>query len=524
MKVCRVEQMRALDRRAVEQYGIVEELLMEHAGHAAFTAMQQNRELADAHVVICCGGGNNGGDGLVVARKLHSVRAKVTVLMAGNPDKLKGAALTNADIIRRLPIPIHKIDAVEQAAPYLDQADLIVDAIFGTGLDRPVEGKYKDLIDYINTLDTPVISLDIPSGINGDTGAMLGTAIRADITITFGGPKVGNLMYPGFAHGGELYVTHISFPPEMHQSEELTIATNEPLPLPVRPRDAHKGSMGKVLFIAGSAHYYGAPYFAAMSFLKAGGGLAFLATPDGVAPQIAAQGKEIIFIPQTSTDSGSIALSNKSALLEFAETVDMVVMGPGLSLDEETRRLVCELAASLPKPLLIDGDGLTAIATRPECLTKRSQPVVLTPHPGEMARLTNLPLSDVSTQRIDLLIRCTDELTSTIVLKGAHSLIGAPDGHIFINLSGNPGMATAGSGDVLTGTIAAMYGLGYAFDDAVRMGVFVHGLAGDLAAESMGEDGLIAGDILNHLPEAMALLRDDFDRITADHYGKIYLI
>lgn len=524
MKVTRVDEMRELDRRASAEFGISEELLMENAGDAAYFAIHSEFGVELRHFVIFCGVGNNGGDGLVVARKLHSNGAIVTVFILGDPSKFKGAAKKNYDIARRLHFEMNELKSIDDAWDALDGADAIVDAIFGTGLTREVDGNYRETIEMINESAMPVFSLDIPSGIHGDTGQIMGVAVLANCTITFGLPKLGNLLFPGFDYVGKLYVTHISFPPELYNSPKIKIATNEPLPLLPRFRDTHKGSYGKTLFIAGSSNYLGAPYFAAMSFLKAGGGLSFLAAPEPVTPFIGAKGSEIIFVPQKATESGSIAFENKKQLLEFCENVDLVVMGPGLSLNEETQKLVRTLAAGIPKPLLIDGDGLTAIAGDLNCIKKRKQPTILTPHLAEMARLTQKDTSAISLNKVDVLQETTRQLNATIVLKGAHSLIGYPDGRVFINLTGNPGMATAGSGDVLTGAIAAMHGLRLPLPEAVRAGVFLHGLAGDLAAKEIGEDGLIAGDIMKVLPIALKTLRDDYFKLTENHYNCIFQI
>ncbi len=524
MKISRVAEMRELDRRASEEYGIVEELLMENAGEAAYFAILSEIGVVDKKFVIFCGVGNNGGDGLVVARKLHSNGGQVKAFILGDPSKFKGTAKLNYQIAKKLTLSMTELSEAAAARPEIENADAIVDALFGTGLTRDVSGIFKEVIELINASHKTIFSLDIPSGIHGDSGQIMGSAVRADFTITFGLPKLGNLLFPGFDFGGKLYVTHISFPPELYNSSAIKIATNDPVPLLPRHSDSHKGSYGKVLFIAGSANYFGAPYFSALSFLKAGGGLSFLATPENVAPVIGSKGSEIIFVPQTATASGSISLKNKLQLLEFSEKVDMVVLGPGVSLTEETQRLVRELAAELKTPLLIDGDGLTAIASDLACIKKRKAPTILTPHTGEMARLAKKFIDDISSNRIDVLQETSRSLNATIVLKGAHSLIGLPDGRVFINLSGNPGMATAGSGDVLAGAIAAMFGLGLPIDEAVRMGVFVHGLAGDLAANELGEDGLIAGDIMNHLPAAMKTCRDDFNSITENCYHKIFRV
>jgi hydroxyethylthiazole kinase-like uncharacterized protein yjeF len=524
MKICSVNEMRNLDRRAIEEYGITQEILMENAGQAAYFTILKEFGIKNRHFVIFCGAGNNGGDGLVVARKIYSNGGEVTVFIVGDGSRFKGAAKQNFDIAHKLQIKVYDLKDISLAKETVNSCDAIIDAIFGTGLDREVSAEYKDVIDLINISQKTVFSIDIPSGIHGDTGQIMGTAVKANYTTTFGLPKTGNLLYPGFEQGGKLYVTHISFPPVMHDSDALKIATNDPEPLPERRRDTHKGNYGKVLFIAGSSNYLGAPYFAALSFLKAGGGLSFLATPKSVSAFIGNKGSEIIFVPQKNTKSGSISLENKHQLLQFSEKTDMVIMGPGLSLDEETQTLVRELSAEIEKPLLLDGDGITAVANDWECIKSRKDPTILTPHLGEMARITKQDIDRINNNKIDFLQSTAQELNSIIVLKGAHSLIGYPDKRVFINLSGNPGMATAGSGDVLTGTIAAMYGLGFPVNDAVRMGVFMHGFAGDLAAREKGEDGLIAGDIMDQLPASMKAYREEFNSITDHYYHSIYII
>ncbi|OPY91459.1 MAG: Bifunctional NAD(P)H-hydrate repair enzyme Nnr [Syntrophus sp. PtaU1.Bin208] len=260
--------------------------------------------------------------------------------------------------------------------------------------------------------------------------------------------------------------------------------------------------MGEALFIAGAANYFGAPCFAALSFLKAGGGYSRLAAPASLIPAIAQKGAEIVFVPQRETAAGSLSGDNFAGLLDLSERMDMVVIGPGLSLEEETQSLVRSLVQDISRPLLIDGDGLTAIASRLELIRGRKGPTILTPHLGEMARISGKGIPDIRRNRIGVLQETAADLQAVIVLKGAHSLIGMPDGRVFVNLSGNAGMATAGSGDVLTGTIAALYGQGMPLEEAVCKGVFIHGLSGDLAAESRGEDGMTAQDILEFLPEA----------------------
>ena len=513
MKVSRVKEMQKLDVQAVKEYGITEELLMENAGLAAFNVIMNEIIVQGKHFAVFCGGGNNGGDGSVVARKIHSNGGFVHVFMLEDLNKYKGAAKSNLHIIQKIGLDITELKSIESIKNNLHKYDAIIDGIFGTGLDRDVEGKYKDIIELINAQHCPVISLDIPSGIHGDTGQIMGTAIRATHTISFGLPKLGNLLFPGFEFCGKLFVTHISFPPEMYNHKNIKININDPVQVPKRRMDAHKGAMGKVLFIAGSNLYLGAPYFAAQSFLRAGGGLSFLATPESVAPYIASKGNELVVLPLSMSKSGSLSMKNLDQLLEFSDKVDMVVIGPGISLNRGAQNLVRSISTEINKPVLIDGDGLTAIAKDLDCIANRTFPSVLTPHMGEMSRLTGKSIAEINKHKVDALQVTAKMLKTVIVLKGAHTLIGYPDGRILINLSGNPGMATAGSGDVLTGTIAAMLGLGLSVEDAVRNGVFTHGFAGDLAALEKGQDGLLATDIMNHLPEAVKLLRMDYDEI-----------
>jgi NAD(P)H-hydrate epimerase len=518
MKVSRVDEMRKMDRTAIDRFGIPEALLMENAGGALFWVIQREFGVNKKKFAVFCGIGNNGGDGFVVARKIHSNGGEVKVYVLGDRTKLKGAAKINADIVSRLPIAVQEITDAESIRREIFHSHAIVDAIFGTGLTREVEGLYRDVIEMINQSKKVVFSVDIPSGIHGDTGQVMGASVGADFTVTFGLPKVGNMLYPGYEQCGKLYVTHISFPPSLYDTDATKIEIN--LPPEISPRDpnGHKGDFGEALFIAGASSYYGAPYFAALSFLKAGGGYSRLAAPDAMTAFLANKGSEIVFIPQKETTSGSIALENEATLLEMAAEMDMVVLGPGLSLDPETQALARELAKEIRKPLLLDGDGITAICVNPEILRNRNAETILTPHLGEMSRITKTKVSEIASKKTEILQHTAKDLNAVIVLKGAHSLIGYPDGRIYINLSGNAGMATAGSGDVLTRTIAAMFGLGLSVQDAVRKGVFIHGLSGDLAAEDAGEDGITAQDIMEYLPRAVKMDREGLPQSLMERY------
>jgi NAD(P)H-hydrate epimerase len=508
LKVAAVEEMRRLDREAEELFGIPESLLMENAALAVVRAMERPGPLAGKRVVVLCGTGNNGGDGFAVARKLLSHGAVPAVFLAGDPERLSGAAEMNYRILLRLPVRVERLDSIGEFAAEIGRSHLIVDALFGTGLAREVSGIHREAILEINRSGRTVYSVDIPSGVSGDTGEILGLSVKADHTVTFGLPKRGNLLYPGAGQGGKLHVSHISFPPSLSGDERISMEINLPVSLPPRKPDGHKGDFGEALFVAGASGYYGAPFLSAMAFLRAGGGYARLAAPRSVVPVLAAKGGEIVFLPQEETPRGSLAGKSRESILGTARNMDFVVLGPGLSLDGETADLVRDLAREVETPLLIDGDGITAVAKDPGILSERRGPTVLTPHMGEMARLTGRPVGELERDRVEILRETSGRLRAFMVLKGAHSLVADPRGRVWINLTGNPGMATAGSGDVLTGAVAAMAGLGLPLPDAVRMGVFVHGLAGDLAGRFLGEDGLTAGDLLDYLPPAMKVVRE----------------
>jgi ADP-dependent NAD(P)H-hydrate dehydratase / NAD(P)H-hydrate epimerase len=529
MRVSSVAEMREMDTRAAAALGIPEELLMENAGGAAAQVISRVAKplwggVRDRKVVVLCGIGNNGGDGLVVARLLHSAGALVRVLVIGNPEAYRGAAKLSWQIVKRTGVPAEIVGDRGSLGAALAGADLLVDAIFGTGLSRPVEGLHRDAVLAANAAreaGAVVVSLDVPSGVHGDSGAILGVAVCAHHTVTFGLPKIGSLLYPGFARCGTLWVSHISFPPELFDREGLLAAVNEPPALPERAADGHKGSFGDTLFVSGSRRYLGAPIFAAMAHLKAGGGYARLAVPASLVPALAAAAREVVFVPQPETGTGSIASAALPALLDLAGSTNLTVVGPGLSLEPEAAEVTLQIVRNVKRPVVVDGDGLTHLSRAPDAAAAREGPLVLTPHSGELARLLGRSVDDVVARRMECLREAVTRYRAIVVAKGAHSLVGMPDGRVYVNLSGNSGMATPGSGDVLTGAIAALYGLGLPLEEAVRAAVFVHGLAGDQAAAALGEDGLTASDVLGQLPAAVRKLREERAALLADCYGKI---
>jgi NAD(P)H-hydrate epimerase len=508
MHIATVAQMRAMDRAAIDRFGIAELQLMENAGSAAYRVMAERWGVWGNRYLVLCGPGNNGGDGFVVARKILADGGEPVVALLGEPARYQGAAAANLEILRRLGLTVTHLEDAEALEPLLCGCDGVVDALLGTGLSKPVSGLFAAVIEAVNASGRPVLSLDIPSGVNGDNGQIMGTAVKAHLTVTFGLPKAGNLLFPGFARGGELFVTHIGLPPDLTAACDLQLAVNGPPPLPRRDPAGYKGSFGDALFIAGSEGYYGAPVLAATAMLKAGGGYARLAAPAPIVPHLAAPGSEVVFLPQAATEAGSIARSNLEALAAASFGCDITVLGPGISLDRETAMLVRELAARIHGPLVLDGDALTAVSQDPALLARRPGPTVLTPHLGEMARLTGKEKADILADPVGAARQAAEDFKAVVVLKGAHTLVALPDGRVFVNLTGNHGMATAGAGDVLTGAIAAMFGLGLALEPAVCLAVFLHGLAGDLAAEALGPDGVTAGEILAHLPAAVRAHRE----------------
>ena len=510
MKVFKTQQMSDLDHAATEKFGISDQILMENAGNAVyFCILNVFKAVVNKKFAIFAGPGNNGGDGLVTARKLFSNGAEVKIFIFDDPKKYQGPAKINFQIVKKENIDFVKFEN-QQAKNYVKDCDAIVDAIFGTGLSKPVKGEYADVISIINTSKKPVYSVDIPSGINGDSGKVMEVAVRATYTITFGALKIGNILYPGFENCGKIFISHISFPSVLYDAESVLTNINDPIPIPKRNKAGYKNMFGNVLVVAGSKNYYGAPYFSALSFLKAGGGYSRLVVPASIIQSVSGA-KEIVFYPAPETYEGSIQYSEKPEILRISELSDFVILGPGVSLNGETQTLIAELAAEIKKPLLIDGDGLTAISDHLEVLKSRKADTVLTPHMGEYSRLVQKNTETISEDQIESVRSFAQKYNVYLVLKGAHTQIATPDGKVYINMSGNSGMATAGSGDVLTGTIAAMHGLGLKIEESVRMGVFTHGLAGDLAAKEKGEDGLISRDILEHLPNALFSLRNNFE-------------
>jgi len=528
VKVATALDIQRLDSSAIVNYGISESILMENAAIAARGVIARRWGVPGRRVLVACGPGNNGGDGFALARLLYSQGATVTVLVAGRSDinsrggatvgaatnrgfdnssrlqDSEGAAGDNLRIAQRLPLKFLQLYSLTSllAKTDFDSFDVIVDALLGVGLSRNLEGPMAALVERINASDTPILSLDIPSGVNADTGEVLGVAVRAEVTVVFGLLKRGNLLYPGFDLGGDLYCSEISYPPELCNDDSIALSVNVPPVLSAREPAGHKGTFGKILIVGGSPGYCGAVALAGGAALRSGVGYVYLAIPSAMVSQAFPLVPEAVFLPQG--ESSYLGSEHLPKLLEASSRADAVVLGSGLSTQPESIRLALELIALIEAPLIIDGDGLTALAGRDELSRSRTYPTFLTPHSKEMARLLGSSPSEVSTRRIDTALEAADRYGAMIVLKGAHSIIANPNGKVWINLTGNAGMGTAGSGDVLAGLLGALAASHPNLDsaDLLRLAVYLHGLAGDLASLNLGQISLNARDIVTFLPQA----------------------
>jgi hydroxyethylthiazole kinase-like uncharacterized protein yjeF len=426
VKVTTVEEIKSLDQRATTEFGIPDYTLMENAGHAVYFVILREFGVRGRHFVVISGPGNNGGDGLVVARKLRSSGGKVHAFVLGAVERYGDAAMANFEMLSKSGAGITIRPTTEEIAAAIGQCDAVVDGLLGTGLTREVGGQYRKVIEGINCSGKPVFSIDMPSGVDGNTGDIHGVAVRADSTITFGLPKRGNLLYPGAELGGRLFVSHISFPPQLTSAGEIEVMVSEPAPLPPRA--------------------------------------------------------------------------------------------------EETQQLERRLTPGIREPLLVDGDDLTAVAGNLGAVSRRGSATILTLQAGEMSRIAEVPVAAVNSNPIPIVQRTAADLGAIVVLEGAHSLIGCPDQRVYIDTSGNPGTPTARSSDALKETIGAMAGLEMPVEDAVRTGVFLHGFAGELAGREKGEDGITALDILEHLPAAIRVYREDYVGTLARFYDNIEVV
>jgi len=507
MRVVTAHTMQEIDKLAIEKFGIPGLTLMENAGRSCTDAIIEeygNKGFA----VIIAGKGNNGGDGYVIARLLRQKGWDTHVFILAEEGRIAGDAATNLSRLNPEDITFCP-HAGQLPALHLDviaRADVIVDAIFGTGLRSDLTGVYREAIEIINASGRPVLAVDIPSGIHGTTGRILGDAVRASITVAFAFAKLGHVLYPGAEHSNRLIVADIGIPPHLMEAAAGYDLLNDDFIRPMlrrRDRQAHKGHFGHCLVIAGSTGKTGAAALSANSALRSGAGLVTLAVAESLHSILEIKTTEVMTEPLPDSNSGYVTSSAFPTIQKLLEGKDALAIGPGLGQRPGTKALVQTIVESFTLPIVIDADGLNALAEDITILRrKKSADIVLTPHPGEMARLLGTSIPDVEAIRISVAQEFARNFGVYLVLKGARTIIASPDGVAAINGSGNPGMATGGMGDVLTGIIVSLMGQHYSTWDACRIGVYIHGYAANLVADEKGEIGMSASDVQEMLPYA----------------------
>lgn len=511
LPVVTADEMREMDRVTIEKFvpGLD---LMEGAGRGvkeAITARWEARK--GAHVVIVCGKGNNGGDGFVIARLLRKDGYGVKTFLLGKAKDLKGDALTNYKKLKRMKAGVVEIAAanIPDLEGAIEDAYVIVDAVFGTGFAGEPKGVAAAAIEAMNVAGAPVVAVDIPSGVNASTGEAA-LAVAADITVTMALPKRGHTLHPGRALTGELAVVDIGIPIDVVAGNDPGVYLMQPEDiagaLPARPPDAHKWSCGAVAAVCGSTGFTGAAALTCTSALRAGAGLVTLAVPKGLNTIMEVKLTEVMTLPVADTRDGSFALKAATKIKKLIEKADAVAIGPGLSLNTETQQLVRRLLPKMGRPAVLDADGINAFAGKPKKLKGLDFPLIITPHAGELSRLTGIDKGAIGMERIDAARYVATELGLVVVLKGAPTVVSEPTGSVYVNPTGNEGLATAGSGDVLTGVIAGFLAQGLDAIPAACCGAYVHGLAADMLRESIGHYGFLAGDVQDMIPMAVASL------------------
>jgi ADP-dependent NAD(P)H-hydrate dehydratase / NAD(P)H-hydrate epimerase len=514
MRILTARQMREADRRTIEDIGIPSPVLMENAGRQVVSAMERAfGDLPRRRVAILCGRGNNGGDGFVVGRLLRQRGVDVSVFLVGRASDVRGDARTNLENLERTGQPVAEVSsqqAWDLLAPGVGRHDLVVDALFGTGLAAPLSGLAQAVVEHVTRAELPVVSIDLPSGLSADTHELIGPCIRAALTVTLGAPKIPLVLAPARQMVGDLVVADIGIPADVIEGLDgpdlrLLAPGNVRSLVPARSSDAHKGTFGHVLVVAGSRGKTGASCLAAYGALRCGAGLVTVATPRSCQQVVAAMGAEYMTVGLPDTADGTVAPNALESVLAFQGSV--VAAGPGLGSGDGVAAFVTGLVERARVPLVLDADALNAFAGDPGRLRPREgQTVVVTPHPGEMGRLLGIPASEVQAHRLDTARTLATTQRLFVVLKGHHTIVATPDGRAWINPTGNPGMATGGTGDVLTGMIAGWLAqLGDA-SAACRLGVYLHGAAGDLAAGAEGEVSMTAGDLARRIGAAMLAL------------------
>lgn len=507
MRACTAAQMREMDARAAGEFGMPSLLLMENAGRAvADRALAMlNAGSRGATVRVLCGPGNNGGDGFVAARHLLSRGVRVECVLAGDPAAVHGDARVNMGLLERVRQPV--LNFLSGPQP---RCDLIIDALLGTGFRGEPRGTVAEAIQVIARTEVPVLSVDVPSGLDADTGRPADLCVQATETVTFGLPKLGLLVYPGRLLAGRLTVAGISLPRAVMEegaagTEWITPERAAPL-WPERVYSAHKGAAGRLLVLAGSVGMTGAAALCCNAALRAGAGLVTLGIPSQLNGILEAKLTETMTLPLPQTEHGCLALAALAEVMERLERADALAVGPGLGRDPATGELLRGLLAGCHTPCVIDADGLNLLA--PANAGTFPPGAVITPHPGELARLLGTAVAEIESNRIAAARAAAERLGCVVLLKGPATLVAAPDGRLGVNSSGGPALATGGTGDVLTGILAACLARLREPYEAAVAAAFLHGVAGDVAQERYGAPGTVAGDVVAALPDALRRTRE----------------
>lgn len=514
MRVLNTEQMREADRRTIEDIGLPSIVLMENAGRQTVAAMEAAFDsLSASRVAVLCGRGNNGGDGFVVARTLVQRGVDAAVFLLGSVAEVKNDARTNLEVLGRIGITVVEITNAQEWELHfseISECDVVVDALLGTGFRGRLTGLLETVVADINELPVPVVAIDLPTGLTADSAELSGEAIDATMTVTLAAPKIPLVFPPADVRAGDLVIADIGIPPPIIEELEgphLELLTRERMRmiLPLRPPESHKGDFGRVLIIAGSVGKTGAAHLAALGALRSGAGLVTIATPRSCLPVLASMGAEYMTVPLDETPGGTIDFSALDRVLEIE--ADVIACGPGLGQDPGTAAFVHALLERTGVPLVLDADALNAFTGDPDRLVGRDGlDVIVTPHPGEMARLVNGTTEAVQHDRLGHAREFATAHRVHVVLKGHRTIVAGPDGRSFVNLTGNAGMATGGTGDLLTGMTAAWFAQLLDAEAACKLAVYLHGSAGDLAAADEGQIALIAGDLAARLGDAMLQL------------------
>ena len=519
MRVLNSLQMRDVDRRTINEIGVPSIVLMENAGRQVVQAMLSTiNDLANKQIVILCGRGNNGGDGFVVARTLLQENISASVFLFGRPNDIQGDAKTNLNILTRLGIEVLEISdlrAWEKHRMRIVRCDVIVDALCGTGLNEPIKGLLKTVVSDTNSAKAQIISIDLPTGLSADSNTPIGDFIKATYTITLATPKLPLALFPSSNCVGNLVVVDIGIPTTTIKEVDglrldLLIPQTIKKIIPRRKFDSHKGDFGRVLVVAGSVGKTGAACLAGSGALHSGAGLVTIATPVSCIEMVAKASKDYMTLPLEETEKGSLKKTTLNKILGFL--CDVIAIGPGLGTGDSQKDLVRSLVAQSDVPLVLDADALNAFVGNQKMLKGgNGKSLVITPHPGEMSRLLNIDTESVQQNRVEIAIDFARRANLFVVLKGSQTIVATPEGSAFINPTGNPGMATGGTGDVLAGMIAAWIGQLGDIESACKVAVYLHGLAGDLAANSHGEVSLTASGIVSYLGRATQKIINGLD-------------